>query len=138
MKCLYSFLEAGVHQSLLKAIMTQVNTPSSTPSIPLGQLKYMDGRRVNRMPENPGEYYGPVTGYAGDKPVVFYYKPNAEDADAPKAARRMHYVVSPPHVFTEEPDGTLTIRASLGDTAGPGSKSDGWHGYLTKGVWEKL
>lgn len=118
--------------------MDQSSSIQPAANIPLGQLKYMDGRRVNHFPENPGEYYGPVTGYSGDKPAVFFLKPNARDPDAPRAARPIHYVVSPPHVFTEELDGTLTIRASLGDTRGPGTESDGWHGYLTKGVWEKV
>lgn len=111
--------------------------PTKPPSVKLGELKYLDGRRVNRMPENPGEYYGPVTGYTGDRPAVFYRKPNAADEGAPPRARDMHHVTSPPHVFTEENDGTLTIRASLGDQAG-GGESDGWHGFLTRGVWEKL
>jgi hypothetical protein len=88
-------------------------------------------------PLEPGDYCGPVMGYTGDKPCVFFLKPNARDPDAPGRARSVHHVVSPPHVFTEEPDGTLTITASIGDTAGPGSTSDGWHGYLTKGVWKK-
>lgn len=89
----------------------------------------MKGRRVTHMPELPGDYYGPVMGYTGELPAVFYIKPNAI---------RTHYVVSPPHRFTEEADGSLTITDSIGDTAGPGSVSDGWHGYLTRGEWVKL
>lgn len=86
-------------------------------------------------PELPGDYVGPVKGYTGDLPAVFFLKPNARDPDAPKRARSIHHVTSPPHTFTEEPDGTLTIRNSLGDTAGQNRESDGWHGYLTAGVW---
>lgn len=89
------------------------------------------------VPEKPGDYCGPVVGYSGAKPAVFFLKPNARDADAPRRARAVQYVASPPHVFTEEADGTLTITASIGDTAGPNSESDGWHGYLTKGLWHK-
>jgi hypothetical protein len=117
--------------------MTESDKPSEQPQVKLGDLKYLDGRRVNHMPENPGEYYGPVTGYSGSLPAVFFLKPNARDQGAPTRARAIQYVVSPPHTFTEESDGTLTIRASIGDHAGPDSESDGWHGYLTKGVWEK-
>lgn len=105
----------------------------------------MIGRRVpvaelpEGGPEQPGDYCGPVTGYAGPGvATVFFLKPNARDPDAPPRARSVHHVNSPPHVFTEEPDGTLTITASIGDHAGPGSESDGWHGYLTKGVWRKV
>lgn len=104
----------------------------------LGELKYFDGRRVSHMPENPGEYYGPVMGYTGEKPAVFFLKPNSRDDNVIGRGRSIQHVVSPPHVFTEEPDGTLTIRQSIGDFAGPGSLGDGWHGYLTKGVWEKV
>jgi len=104
----------------------------------------MIGRRLplipgqHPTPEQPGDYCGPVTGYTGDKPAVFFLKPNARDPGAPARARSVQHVVSPPHVFTEEPDGTLTITASLGDMAGPGSESDGWHGHLTKGIWVKI
>jgi hypothetical protein len=104
----------------------------------------MFGRRLpvptdgHPAPEQPGDYCGPVVGFTGDLPAVFFLKPNARDPGAPKRARAIQHVVSPPHVFTEEPDGTLTITASIGDTAGPSSESDGWHGYLTKGEWRKV
>ncbi len=101
----------------------------------------MQGRRLpavdGQFPalEEPGDYCGPIHGFTGDKPAVFFLKPNARDADAPQRARAIQHVVSPPHVFTEEADGTLTISASIGDMAGPGSESDGFHGYLERGVW---
>lgn len=98
----------------------------------------MQGKRVQQLPENPGEYFGPVTGYTGGKPAVFFLKPNARDAGAPSRARIIQHVVSPPHVFTEEADGSLTISASIGDTAGSSAVSDGWHGYLERGVWRKV
>jgi hypothetical protein len=82
---------------------------------------------------------GPIKGYTGDLPAVFFLKPNARDDAAPRRARNMHHVVCPPHVFRECPDGSLEIRPSLGDTAGSGSESDGWHGYLDEGhVWRKV
>jgi hypothetical protein len=86
--------------------------------------------------ELPGDYSGPVMGFTADVPAVFFLKPNARDADAPKRARSVQHVISPPHVFAENPDGTLTITASIGDMA-KGSESDGWHGYLTAGEWVK-
>lgn len=82
--------------------------------------------------KEPGDYYGPVTGFSADKPAVFYL--------LPLPGRVFAHVQSPPHTFTEEPDGTLTIRASIltlgySDALG---KDFSWHGYLTKGVWQTL
>jgi hypothetical protein len=102
----------------------------------------VNGRRLAvrdgewQTPELPGDYVGPV--FHDGHWCVFFLKPNARDPDAPKRARSVHHVTSPPHSFHEEPDGTLTIRNSIGDKAGPGSESDGWHGYLEKGVWRKV
>ena len=105
----------------------------------------MIGRRLpvvageDPTPQQPGDYCGPVMGYTGKKPAVFFLKPNARDADAPPRARSVQHVVSPPHTFRECPDGSLEIRNSIGDTAGPGSESDGWHGFLDEGhVWRKV
>jgi hypothetical protein len=81
-----------------------------------------------------GDYYGPVKGWSGDNPAVFFLLPIARDADVHGGARSLHHVQSPPHTFTEEPDGTLTIRASI---AAGGVQNPYWHGHLTKGVWEK-
>ncbi len=100
------------------------------------RLPVVDGKPA--WPTAPGEYCGPVMGYTGDVPAVFFLKPNARDEGAPALARTVHHVTSPPHSFTEEEDGTLTIRASLGDMhlCGDGkSRSDGWHGWLTRGEW---
>ncbi len=97
------------------------------------RLPVVDGKMT--CPTKPGEYCGPVTGYTGDKPAVFFLKPNARDEDAPPAARSLQHVVSPPHTFTEHEDGTLTIAASISDKAVGSDESDGWHGYLERGVW---
>lgn len=86
----------------------------------------------------PGSYCGPVGGYTGDKPAVMFLKPNARDADAPAGARSVQHVCSPPHTFTEEADGSLTISPSISDTRIGGSVSDGWHGYLERGVWREV
>lgn len=87
---------------------------------------------VERWPENPGDYVGPVFGYTGDKPAVFFLKPNARDSGASPRARSIQHVVSPPHRFRECPDGSLEIRDSIGDTF-PDGQSDGWHGFLSEG-----
>lgn len=100
------------------------------------RLPVVDGKPT--LPERPGDYCGPVTGYTGDKPMVTFLKPNARDDDAPPNARSVQHVTSPPHTFTEEPDGTLTIAASISDRRRGGSESDGWHGYLERGVWREV
>jgi hypothetical protein len=90
------------------------------------------------LPELPGDYCGPVMGFTGDVPAVFFLKPNARDADAPPWARSVQHVCSPPHTFTEEADGTLTIAASIGDMHKDfGGVSDGYHCFLEHGVWRK-
>ena len=101
----------------------------------------MQGRRVPlpagadpySILKEAGDYCGPVMGWSGDKPGVYFLLPIARDPNAHGPARSMHHVVSPPHVFHEEPDGTLTIRESIG--AGP-SGAYYWHGFLNHGCWE--
>lgn len=101
----------------------------------------MQGRRVDGAPgvhpygvlKEAGDYCGPVTGFTGSNAAVFFLLPIARDPDVHGEARSLHHVQMPPHVFTEEPDGSLTIRESIG--AGPGGNYY-WHGYLTDGRWE--
>jgi hypothetical protein len=96
------------------------------------------GKEVVAIPLDvmgPGDYCGPIVGFTADLPAVFFYKPNARDPDAPPNARSLQHVCSPPHVFTENEDGTLTITASISDMRSGGGPSDGWHGYLTAGEW---
>lgn len=101
------------------------------------RLPVVDGKMT--VPTEPGDYCGPVVGYTGDKPAVFFLKPNARDDDAPAWARSLQHVTSPPHTFRECADGSLEIRASIGDTAGTRTESDGWHGCLDEGhVWRKV
>ncbi len=101
----------------------------------------MQGRRVPcevwqdpyAVLKEAGDYCGPIERYTGRAAAVFFLLPIARDPDVHGEARSLHHVQSPPHVFTEEPDGTLTIRESIG--AGPGGNYY-WHGYLTKGRWQ--
>jgi hypothetical protein len=104
----------------------------------------MQGRRVP-LPEgiddpcfvvtNAGDYCGPDKGeYSNGIPCVWFLLPIARDLDTIiQEARSLHHVQSPPHIFIEEPDGSLTIRESIG--AGPRGNYY-WHGYLTEGRWE--
>lgn len=97
------------------------------------RLPIVDGKL--NPPTNPGEYCGPVYGYTGPQnhPAIFFLLPIARDEGVPHEAKFIHHVECPPHVFTEEPDGSLTIRESIG--AGP-RPNYYWHGYLTEGRWE--
>lgn len=112
------------------------------PDTPEAQRRY----EIDEWPSQPGDYVGPVYGYTGDVPAVFFLKPNARDPAAPRIARVIQHVVSPPHTFRECADGSLEIRASIGDMHSIGSigdmhgtdrVSDGWHGHLNEGHrWE--
>lgn len=101
----------------------------------------MKGRRVPVTGLDPytqvtqaGDYCGPDDGrYTGGIPAVWFLLPIARDESVPNAgARALHHICSPPHVFREEPDGSLTARESIG--AGHGGYY--WHGFLTEGRWE--
>ena len=80
----------------------------------------------------PGAYCGPIVGYTGDLPAVFFVLP--VPADHPDAGLR--HVTSPPHdSFVEEADGSLTISPSILAVRPEGN---GWHGYLEHGVWREV
>lgn len=85
------------------------------------RLPIADGEDPTLILQWPGDYCGPIVGFTGDSPAVFFLLPIETHSD-------IHHVVSPPHKFIEEPDGSLTIKASIG--ADPH-----WHGYLKQGVW---
>jgi len=99
------------------------------------RIALVDTERGPRMKDDqtyelrPGDYCGPVWGYAGAKPAVFMRKPNGA----------LCHVTSPPHTFIEEDDGTLTIAASISDKrVHGGDHSDGWHGFLERGTWREV
>lgn len=104
------------------------------------RLPVVDGQPT--MPTEPGDYCGPVTGFiGGEVPIVLFLKPNARDEGVPARARSVQHVASPPHTFTEEDDGTLTISASISNLTvndKNGETDDGWHGYLERGVWRQV
>lgn len=98
------------------------------------------GRRVAAVAdlELPGDYSGPHPVGPG-RVGVWFLKPNARDPDAAPRARSVQWVSIPPHTYRECPDGSLEIRASIGDTVRGGGASDGWHGYLDEGhVWRDV
>lgn len=95
------------------------------------RLPVVDGKPT--WPTEAGDYVGPVYGFTGDLPAVFFLKPGARDPDSNPRIRSLQHVVSPPHTFRECADGSLEIRASISDRAKGGTDSDGWHGYLDEG-----
>jgi hypothetical protein len=100
----------------------------------------MIGRRIPVVDQNvdpyslvtqPGDYYGP-TNYIPGVLSVWYLLPIARDPGVPSEARALHHVQIPPHTCREEPDGSLTLRESIG----AGLPAYYWHGFLTEGRWE--
>lgn len=84
----------------------------------------------------PGDYVGPMDGYTGGKPAVFFRLPNHDGM--PSHVGGIRHVTSPPHVFTEQPDGSLEIRESLGCDRQPNGQY-AWHGYLDAGnTWREV
>lgn len=81
--------------------------------------------------KNAGDYCG--IGVVNGNPAVAFLLPNARDENVHGGRRSICHCESPPHSFTEEPDGTLTIRASILSETKDGT----WHGYLTKGEWSQ-
>ncbi|RDI73304.1 hypothetical protein Gocc_2904 [Gaiella occulta] len=101
------------------------------------RLPVVDGQTT--WPTEPGDYCGPVRGYTGDKQSIFFLKPHARDPGTPPHGRGVQHVACPPHTYVEESDGSLSIFPSIGDTRGDGSEgSDGWHGFLERGVWRQV
>jgi hypothetical protein len=100
------------------------------------------GRRVESVHDIrfPGDYCGPITGYTGPgMESCFFLKPNSRDPGVPPISRSIQHVNFPPHTYRECEDGSLEIRASIGDTRSGGGESDQWHGYLDEGhIWRQV
>lgn len=106
----------------------------------------MKGRRVATVEDitQPGDYCGPVMGYTGDRPAVFYKLP-VDDPQIPMSVGiTMAHICSPPHTFRECADGSLEIRNSILHTyrywepfGAPHETQHQvtwqWHGYLDEG-----
>ena|SRR5438270_8527465 len=87
----------------------------------------------------PGDYCGPIRGYTADRPAVFFILPGGTDLsqESPLNTRGFGHVTSPPHVFTEQPDGSLEIRESILHKAD--HLGFEWHGYLDAGnIWRQV
>lgn len=104
-------------------------------------MKVTPGRRVPNVEdlELPGDYTGPHDGYCGEgRPAIFFLLPIARDPDVAYAARAIHHVCQPPHTFTEQPDGSIEIRASIGSVDPKGGPYL-WHGFLDRGhSWREV
>lgn len=95
-----------------------------------GQRLLIEHDGTFSLPMEPGEYVGPVQ-YGEDMSVLFLL-PMARDDGVDPQLRSVCRVTSPPHEWTEEDDGSLTIHGSIGIGHGPGFL---WHGYLRRGEW---
>lgn len=102
--------------------------------IPVPQTQEERDQLLNTL--QPGDYCGPITGYTADKPAVFYKLPVEFPEDIERSDLwGFAHVVSPPHVFTEQPDGSLEIRESIGHH----HYELKWHGYLDAGnIWREV
>ena len=100
------------------------------------------GRRVRSMGEleRPGDYFGPVRGWTGDKEACFYVLPVC----GPRGSGRFHinHVCFPPHTYRECSDGSLEIRDSILHKAEQPDYQpckDAFHGYLDEGnTWRQV
>jgi hypothetical protein len=99
--------------------------------IPIINLGTQPEPMVGEVPilERAGDYCGPFKDKIDGHLVVYFLLPNARDPETKGHGRSMRHVVSPPHRFIEEPNGSLTIRESIG-------AMPHWHGFLTDGRWE--
>lgn len=86
------------------------------------------GRRLASVGEleQPGDYCGPISGYTGDVPALFFIPPVAPEDIPTWPHGRIHHVTFPPHTFRECDDGSIEVRASIG-------LDPLWHGYLDEG-----
>jgi hypothetical protein len=92
--------------------------------------------------ENAGDYSGPHPLQKGEceVKVIWFLLPihkGRDKFDRPDEGSGIHGVYDPPWTFTECPDGSVEIRASIG--CGASDKGYYWHGYLDSGnVWRQV
>lgn len=115
--------------------------PRGVPPPGQAQEGSVIGRRVHHVNGNdpyheltqPGDYCGPIRGYTGDLPAVFFIIPEPIVFDGEtdeEAFKQLAHVCQPPHVFRECPDGSLEIRESILCTWRWKGQEKSWHGYL--------
>lgn len=102
--------------------------------------KLTPARRVASVAEleAEGDYCGPLSGFTGDKPAVFFILPGEQARSSTWPHGRIGHVTIPPHTFRECGDGSLELRASIGHR---GDQAEGyaWHGYLDEGnTWREV
>jgi hypothetical protein len=109
------------------------------------RIHHVDGADPYDELAEPGDYLGPISGYPGEIPAVFFLlpvdlmpakKPDDWTDDEYALARKfknLAHVCSPPHVFRECADGSLEIRESILVTCRWKGAEFTWHGYLDEG-----
>lgn len=91
----------------------------------------VEGQDPYHVLEKPGDYVGPIMGYTGEVPSVWFILPNANPTSEDLKFKGLRHVCSPPHKFRECSDGSLEIRESIG-------AMPDYHGYLDEGhVWRE-
>lgn len=113
---------------------------SAGDTYPARRILVPESGDINEVDLEPGDYVGPYYGYTGDRAAVSFMLPGADDLprDGLGSVGGQRHVTSPPHVFTEQADGSLEIRESILTLE---KRSDGtpWHGYLDAGnVWREV
>ena len=110
------------------------------------RIKHVEGQDPYHELTQLGDYTGPIMGYTGDRPAVFFLLPQpwrwTSDDEEEKSHISFHHLVhvcSPPHVFRECADGSLEIRESILTTRHWKGEEQQWHGYLDEGhVWRTV
>lgn len=110
------------------------------------RIQHVDGQDPYHELTKLGDYTGPIMGYTGDKPAVFFLIPQPwlwEDDDEEMkhaiAFKSLAHVCQPPHTFRECDDGSLEIRASILCTRRWKGEEKQWHGYLDEGnIWRTV
>lgn len=107
------------------------------------RFQHVDGQDPYHELTQLGDYCGPIYGYTGDRPAVFFLIPEPwpwqEEGEHNISFHALAHVCSPPHVFRECPDGSLEIRESILCTRRWKGEERQWHGYLDEGhVWRTV
>jgi len=115
------------------------------------RIQHVDGQDPYHELTQPGDYLGPIHGYSGGVPAVFFILPvdlaptekpddwTDEEFASVRRFKNLAHVCSPPHVFRECADGSLEIRESILCTKRWKGQERQWHGYLDQGhVWRTV
>lgn len=95
-------------------------------------------RRVNSVAEitQPGDYFLNPHGDGNEAGRSLWF---CLPIDIPGEMGWCHRITEPPWTFTEQPDGSVEVRASILTYEPPEHRVERWHGYLDAGnVWRRI